>query len=145
MSTHDAELMQTARHEAGHLVATWYFTDRIVAVTLRDEYAGGCVWSRHFNGNTLMGVRQKMIGIAAGGVACGREPADDDFRQLQEGARQIVGLTGSYGALTSEIDRAKVGALWLVREYAPEIAEVARRLVSFHRLFEGFERRYADA
>ena len=48
-------------------------------------------------------------------------------------------------ALKEEIQRAEVAAKWLTTEYAAEIAEVARRLVEFHTLLAGFERRHHDA
>jgi hypothetical protein len=141
MSTPD-ELHRIAIHEAGHVLAHWHFQDEIIAATLRDcDRFSGVVWG-HGCSNTIIGLRQKMIGFAAGNAALGL-PADDSDREgMINIAQQIHGMTASQETIAEEIKRAEVAATWLVREYAVAIQQVAEALVAFHRLLEGFERRH---
>ena len=48
-------LRRVSQHEAGHAVASWYFTGEILGVTLGSDLAtSGSVWSGCYNTNTLI-------------------------------------------------------------------------------------------
>jgi hypothetical protein len=143
MNEGTAELQCVATHEAGHVLASWFFTGQIVSVTLGSNIKlSGAVFSGCYNVNTLCGQRQAMIGTAAGAAAEGVEVNGDDLRRLEEAARRIVGLNGEPERFTEEIERAKVAAKWLTTEYATEIRTIADKLLHFHNLLANMERRH---
>ena len=139
------DLQKTARHEAGHVVACWHFSGRIIGTTLGGEDAlSGSVWGQ-YNTGTLVGQRQAMVGMAAGSAATGDETEGDDAKRLEEAARRIVGMLATHAELAEEIAAAVAAARWLTDAYREEIESTARLLVQFHEHLAGMERRWNDA
>jgi hypothetical protein len=138
----DQDLQHVARHEAGHAVACWHYSGKIIATTLGSDTAlDGSVWST-YGSNGVVGERQRMVGLAAGAAAVGEKPEGDDAKRLTEAARRVCGLTATPEQIKAEVREAEVQAVWLCQEYAAEIQQVAEHLITFHELLAGFERRY---
>jgi hypothetical protein len=138
----DRDLREIAQHEAGHILAHWFFSDRIIAVTLQDHSPfGGAVYGNGHCG-TLIGERHQMVVYAAGCAAVGEiGTTGDDREKLITAVRRIHGLVADGQVLEEEIANAEARACWLCRQYGAEIQAITDQLLRFHLLLANMERK----